>query len=109
MNRRVFASLITVATAFAAETPKPAVPDRLAPGFNAIREESLRADVTFLASDALDGRLSLQPGDTVAAEWVASEFAKAGLQPVVEGGYFQPVPVIEFTADRMGNHLALAR
>ena len=110
MNGRIFVSLVTfTAGTFAAETPTPPVPDRLATGFNTIRGEALRADVTFLASDALDGRLSLQPGDKIAAEWVASEFAKAGLQPVVDGSYLQSVPLIEFTSDRMNNHVALSR
>lgn len=38
-----------------------AVPAGVATGFNAIREDSLRADLTFLASDA-QGRMSLQTG-----------------------------------------------
>ena len=99
---------ITVST-FAAESPAPAVPERLAVGFNSIRAEALRADVTFLASDALEGRLSLQPGDAVATEWIAAEFAKADLQPVVDGGYLQSVPLIEFRADRANSHIALSR
>lgn len=106
---RLLTCLAFTVGAFAAESPNAIVPEKLATGFNSIRAEALRADVTFLASDALDGRLSLQPGDTVAAEWVASEFAKSGLQPVVDGGYLQRVPLIEFTTDRMGSHIALGR
>ena len=60
-----------------AQTP---VPPRVQTGFNAIHESTLRANLTFLAGDGLLGRMSLQPGDQASAEWVASEFAKAGLQ-----------------------------
>src|SRR5215813_6052229 len=60
---------------------QPAVPARLQTGFNAISESNLRSNLTFIAGDGLEGRMSLEPGDDAAAEWVVSEFAKAGLQP----------------------------
>ena len=78
-------------------------------GYDEIREETLRADLTFLSSDALQGRMSLQPGDDVAIQWIASEFAKAGLQPGANGSYFQAVPLIEYRADRTQNFVALQR
>jgi hypothetical protein len=81
----------------------------LAAGYGTIREETLRADLIFLASDALQGRLSLQPGDDVAIEWIASEFAKAGLQPGANGSYFQSVSLIEYRPDRSQNFVSLRR
>ncbi len=107
-SRCLLCLALTVSTC-AADVPKPAVPDRLATGFNAIRVEALRADVTFLASDALDGRLSLQRGDEVAAQWVCAEFAKAGLQPLVDGSYLQSVPLIEYSGDRASSYVGLSR
>src|SRR5207344_1702767 len=68
--------------------------------FNSIEAVRLKADLTFLSSDALEGRRSLERGSEVAIQWIASEFAKAGLKPLVGGSYLQPVPIIEFTADR---------
>ena len=44
------------------------IPSRVAPGFNTIQESTLRANLAFLASDGMQGRLSLQPGDDAAAE-----------------------------------------
>src|ERR1700746_1295698 len=85
------------------------VPQRLAPGYDTIREETLRADLTFLASDALQGRMSLQPGNDVAIQWIASQFAKAGLQPGANGSYFQAVPLIEYRTDRTQNFVTLRR
>src|SRR5579859_1611346 len=86
-----------------------AVPAAVATGFNTIREETLRADLTFLASDALQGRMSLQTGDDVAIQWIASEFAKAGLKPAANGSYLQPVELIEYRGDRAQSYVALKR
>lgn len=92
----------------AAQVPQ-AVPASLATGFNAIREDTLRADLTFLASDALQGRMSLQTGDDVAIQWIASEFAKAGLRPAANGSFLQPVELIEYRGDRAQSYVALKR
>jgi hypothetical protein len=73
---------------------------RIAEGFDSIQVARLKADLTFLSSDALDGRRSLERGSEVAIQWIASEFAKAGLKPLVGDSYLQPVPLIEFTVDR---------
>ena len=86
-----------------------AVPAGVATGFNTIREDTLRADLTFLASDALQGRMSLQTGDDVAIQWIASEFAKAGLQPAANGSYLQPADLIEYRGDRAQSYVALQR
>ena len=88
---------------------RAAVPASLAAGFNNIREETLRADLTFVASDALQGRMSLQSGDETAIQWIASEFAKAGLKPAANGSYFQPVELIEYHSDREHSYVALKR
>jgi hypothetical protein len=89
--------------------PAQTVPPRLATGFQAIREDTLRADLTFLASDALQGRLSLQPGDEVAVQWIASEFAKAGLKPANNGSYLQEVDLLEYRSDRNRSYIGLRR
>jgi hypothetical protein len=88
---------------------QPQVPERIAPGYKTITEADLRADLQFLASDGLEGRLSLQPGDDAAAAWVASEFAKAGLTPCANGSYLQAVPLIEYRANRDESYLELQR
>lgn len=85
------------------------VPRQIAPGYNTIQEDVLRADLTFLASDALQGRLSLQTGDEVAIQWIASEFAKAKLKPAFNGSYLQPVPLIEYRGNREQSFVGLTR
>ena len=53
----------------------------------------VRADVEFLASDALEGRDTGSKGYVIAAEYVASQFRAIGLEPGGEkGGWFQQVP-----------------
>lgn len=90
------------------------IPARVRTGFEAIRESDLRADLAFIASAGLAGRLSLQPGDDAAAAWVASEFAKAGLTPAAtdaEGKptYLQAIQLAEYRADRAAGTLTLDR
>lgn len=49
----------------------------------------LRAHVRFLSHDLLEGRDSPSPGLTLAAEYIAGEFEKAGIAPGLAEGYFQ--------------------
>lgn len=68
----------------------------------------LKADLTFLSSKPLAGRLSLQPGSDVAIEWIAAEYAKAGLKTAGIASYVQKVPLIEFFPDREASSLTIA-
>src|SRR5262245_33523729 len=64
-------------------------PDR-APAYDSIRKEALKADLYFLASDNLQGRLTNTPGNRIAADWIASRFERMGLRPgAADGSYFQ--------------------
>jgi Zn-dependent M28 family amino/carboxypeptidase len=54
-------------------------------------EARMRKDVTFLASDACEGRGVATQGINLAADYIAAEFKKAGLKPAgTDGSYFQP-------------------
>lgn len=65
--------------------------------------------VTVLADDALEGRETGSVGHRKAAEYVAGEFAKAGLRPAGTDGYLQPVALKSRTIDEDRCRLALAR
>jgi hypothetical protein len=65
--------------------------------------------VAFLADDALQGRETGSPGHRKAAEYVAGEFAKAGLRPAGTEGYLQPVALKSRTIDEARSRLALVR
>src|ERR1035438_7473165 len=82
-------------------------PSRLQVGYDSIQPATLQADLTFLSSDALEGRRSLERGSEVAIQWIASEFAKAGLKPAAGDSYLQAVPLIEFQVDRAQTALSL--
>src|SRR5215475_2554049 len=77
-------------------------------GLDDIQAAKLRADLTFLASDAMEGRMSLERGSEVAIQWIASEFAKAGLKPAVGDSFLQPVPLVEYKMDRDNTFLKLS-
>jgi hypothetical protein len=107
MRIAVVAALLLVAGGLAQVALPP--PVKLAPGYGTIREDTLRADLTFLSSDALQGRMSLQPGDDAAIQWIVSEFAKAGLSPASEGSFLQAVDLTEYRTDRAQSFVALRR
>jgi hypothetical protein len=81
------------------------VPAGEQPGFRAIRVGDLKANLMFLASDALEGRMSLSKGSEVAIQWIQSEFQKAGLKPAANGSYLQPVPLVDYRNDRAQSFL----
>ena len=91
-----------------------AIPSQIRAGLATIGQAELRSDLTYLSSDALQGRLSLQPGDEMAIKWIAEQFAKAGLTPAVtdaagKTSYLQQLKLIEFVPDRAAATLTLAR
>src|SRR6266849_7320104 len=59
-----------------------------APAIETIRKDELKADLFFLASDSMRGRLPGSPEYAVAAEWIAARYARLGLQPIARDGSF---------------------
>ena len=57
-----------------------------------VTEEALIAHVSYLADDALEGRMTGEPGYDKAATYVAEQFAALGLEPAGSDGWLQPVP-----------------
>lgn len=85
---RHFAALSAAGLLSSAAAAQPAAPD---PG----PAERIKAHITFLASDLLQGREAGSAGFDIAANYVASQFAQLGLKPAgANGGYFQPVPLL---------------
>lgn len=54
-----------------------------------ISADSMRGHLSFLASDALEGRGTPSRGLDIAAEYIAAQFRRAGLEPLGDDGYFQ--------------------
>ena len=59
-----------------------------------ISAQSLRGHLSFLASDLLEGRATPSRGLDLAAEYIAAQFRRAGLEPVGDDGYFQTATLI---------------
>jgi len=57
-------------------------------GVSTIRAQQ-QADIAYLCSEALSGRGYVDGGLNLAADYIAQEFEKAGLQPLHKG-WFQP-------------------
>jgi hypothetical protein len=72
-----------------------------------IRADSLRGDLSFIASDALDGRDTPSPGLDIAAEYIAAQFRRAGLEPAGDDGYFQTARMAVLAPNFEGFELAL--
>lgn len=58
----------------------------------------IAAHMRFLSSDLLEGRGTGTRGYMIAAQYVASEYEKLGLEPGANGSYFQTVPFVKTTA-----------
>ena len=66
----------------------PLAPDRLS-ALDRISGDSLKGHLSFLASDLLEGRDTPSRGLDLAAEYIAAQFRRAGLEAVGDDGYFQ--------------------
>ncbi|MEW6323030.1 MAG: M28 family peptidase [Acidobacteriota bacterium] len=73
---------LVLTAALAAQSPAPDAP----PAIDAGR---FLADVKYLASDELEGRANGTPGLARAAQYVAGEFRRAGLEPAGDDGSFE--------------------
>lgn len=74
-----------------------------------ISADSMRGNLSFLASDALEGRDTPSRGLDIAAEFIASQFRRAGLEAPVSGSYFQTADFLELTRRTDGLSLALVK
>jgi Peptidase family M28 len=68
-----------------------------------ITYDKVYKDMMFLASDALMGRKTGQPGNQVAAKYIAEQLKQAGVKPV-QGmtDYFQSIPFVKYIPARDG-------
>jgi Zn-dependent M28 family amino/carboxypeptidase len=89
------------AVLLAARTPAATpAPNSAGPVLTAITDREIRADVKFLADDALEGRAPSTRGGDLAARYVATRFKLLGLKPAApDGTYFQQVTIVESNVD----------
>src|ERR1700733_4293519 len=78
----------------------PGLPRAARAAAASIDPEKIRAHVRFLSLDLLEGRGPGTRGAELAAEYIATQFALAGLKPAGDNGtYFQPVPLFAVHTD----------
>src|SRR5919198_817862 len=94
LMRNLLAFLLILPTvSFAQATAAP-----YAKAASAVDPEHIRQHVRFLSHDLLEGRGTGQRGGDIAAEYIATQFALAGLKPAGDGGSFlQKVPLVGIT------------
>src|ERR1700683_3162010 len=85
MTKPVVLAAVLVASIATAQNPSGALQILV----SRLTANDLKADVSFLASDALQGRGTPSPGLDIAAEYIAAQFRRAGLEPAGDDGYFQ--------------------
>jgi RpiB/LacA/LacB family sugar-phosphate isomerase len=74
-----------------AQAPAYPYPDAARHFAQGVDSVDLKAHLSVLASDAFEGRETGTAGAQLAADYIAERFAALGLEPMVEGTYFQPV------------------
>lgn len=72
-----------------------------------ISAESLRTDLSYLASDDLEGRGTPSRGLDLAADYISARFQSAGLEPAAGDSYFQPAKFDQVTVGMEGFQLLL--
>src|SRR6266404_5812201 len=91
MNKRN----LTLITAFilissvSLSAQQPVLTPDLRAALDRISPDSLRGHLSFIASDALEGRNTPSRGLDIAAEYIAAQFRRAGLEPAGDDAYFQ--------------------
>ena len=84
---RLRSPVLVAATALSLSLPA------LAQEAPALSEQALRAHLSFLADDLLEGRGTGQRGGDLTVRYLETQAAALGLKPMPGGGYRQPVPI----------------
>src|SRR5688572_18077587 len=90
-HRRVVAALLLVVPAAALLLVVPATVD--AQARSGITAAEIDGHLRFLSSDLLEGRAPGTRGGRLTAEYLAAQLRATGVEPGVNGSYFQPVPI----------------
>ena len=115
MRIRTFVGLFVVLVTASPAAQKAGGPDartsrdgvERAPMIESITQADLRADLFFLAGDAMRGRLTDTNENRATADYIRARFERAGLKPVANGGYFHNYHLMTATLGE-GNSFELA-
>ncbi|HEV7644327.1 MAG TPA: M20/M25/M40 family metallo-hydrolase [Pyrinomonadaceae bacterium] len=104
MKKQLFSFLLLVSFAVSISAQKAAVTTTGAAKPDGMQER-LRADVTYLASDKLEGRETGTSGAISAASYIAGRFTALKLKPGLKGSYLRSFPY--FSGVELGKNNAL--
>ncbi len=88
----------------AASAAGPSLTPEQRAAIDRISADSLRGHLSFIASDSLEGRATPSRGLDLAAEYIAAQFRRAGLEPP-QGSYFQTAKLPNGTASNVAGLL----
>lgn len=72
------------------------LPENVKTGWDAVKQDEIRKDLTYLTSNSMEGRLAATSGDEKATQWLVAQFKNAGLQPGNGDSYLQTFKVLEY-------------
>lgn len=100
--------LVLAVAAITAAARRPQLPPAEQAAIDRISAEALRTNLSYLASDELEGRDTPSPGLDKAADYIAEQFREGGLQPAAPGkSYFQVAEFDRSKPDLTGFRLTL--
>ena len=71
---------------------------------NTINAENLKTDLYTFAGDQMEGRMTGENGNNMAAEYLRNFYIDAGVEsPIEEKNYYQPIPASYFNGGSNGN------
>ncbi|GGD68252.1 M28 family metallopeptidase [Lacimicrobium alkaliphilum] len=76
-----------------------APPDNFQQVYDQIKAKELARHTKVLSSDEFEGRLPTTEGEQKTLDYLVTEFKRLGLEPGNGDSYFQPVKLLEITAD----------
>ena len=99
MKRALLAATVFLTTSLSAQGRAPMI--------DSITQSDLRADLFFLAGDAMRGRLTDTNENRITVDYIRSRFERAGLKPIANGGYFHNYNLMTATLGE-GNGMKLS-
>src|SRR3990167_1531681 len=85
------------------------LPENVKTGWDTVKQNDIRKDLTYLTSDSMAGRLAATSGDEKATQWLVEQFRQAGLKPGNGDNYLQTFNVIEYQPDFKNTIVQLER
>jgi len=90
------AALTTAVPALAQDDPA------MLEAMDTITAENIREDIMALSSPAFEGRAPGGIGEEMTVNFIAGQFAQAGIRPGIDGSFMQPFELAEFRPDGGG-------